>query len=88
MVTDNDLQKAHHAYERGEMPITKWSKVAFVDAVERALGIVPEWVRTLPKRRMYAFLMETGVYITGNKRKYRHTVFYGVDIQKVSGYIS
>jgi|P1105metagenome_2_1110788.scaffolds.fasta_scaffold22535_3 hypothetical protein len=81
---DRELRKAYHAYERGEMPITKWSKRAFVYAVERELGVVPGWVRTLPKRRMYEFLLQSGVYVTGNRIKHRHTIFYRLDVQKVA----
>lgn len=84
MITEKELQKAYQAYGRGEMPISRWTKAAFVSVVEEALGFVPDWVRTLPKIRMYDFLKESGIYITGNRRKYRHTVFFMVDIAKVS----
>ncbi len=81
---DSELRKTYLAYERGEKPITKWNKRAFVYAVERELGSVPEWVWSLPKRCVYDYLVQTGVYITGNRRKYRHTTFYRIDIKKVA----
>jgi hypothetical protein len=83
MTTNNELKKGRLAYACGEMPITRWTKAIFVAAVEKALGLVPDWVKALPKIRMYDYLVPTGVYVTGNCWKYRHTTFYKVDIRKV-----
>lgn len=83
MTTYEELLKSKQAYARGEMPITRWTKAHFVAAVEAALGFIPDWVQTLPKRRIYDYLVKTGVYVTGNLRKYRYTVFYMVDVAKV-----
>ncbi len=83
MTTYSELRQAKLAYDRGELPISKWTKALFVAAVKEALGFIPDWVKSLPKIRIFDYLVKTGVYITGNRRKYRHTTFYAVDIAKV-----
>ena len=83
MITYSELRQAKVAYDRGELPISRWTKAVFVLAVQEALGFVPDWVKALPKVRMYDYLVETGVYVTGNRRKYRNTTFYGLDVSKI-----
>ena len=83
MITYSELRQAKVAYDRGELPISRWTKAVFVLAVQEALGFVPDWVKALPKVRMYDYLVETGVYVTGNRRKYRYTTFYGLDMSKI-----
>ncbi len=83
MIPYSELKQAKIAYSRGELPISRWTKAVFLSAVQEALGFIPFWVKSLPKIRIFDYLVETGVYVTGNRRKYRHTTFYAVDIAKV-----
>ncbi len=83
MISKEELKKAGKAYDRGEMPISAWTRHAFIATVKARLGYVPEWVKYLPKIRMYDYLTESGVYPTGNCRKYRLTKFFMVDIKKI-----
>lgn len=83
LVDDRELEKAHRAYQRGEMPISRWDKKSFLSAVKKELGFLPDWVMNLPRTGMYAYLKATGVYLTGNRIFHRNTVFYALDYKKI-----
>ena len=45
MISKEELKKAGKAYDRGEMPISAWTRHAFIATVKARLGYVPEWVK-------------------------------------------